>query len=57
MVQVRLRLSLAVFVLGASIALWPVPRVDLSPIQHKVPGTSIGTAWSSTVASDPKVHR
>jgi len=30
----RLKLSLAVFALGALIAFWPVPRVDLSPIQR-----------------------
>jgi hypothetical protein len=46
----RLKLTLAVFALGALIAFWPVPRVDLTPIQRKPPAvqprTSIGTAWS-----------
>lgn len=48
----RLKAGLAVFTLGAVIAFWPAPRLDLSPIQRK-PGTSIGTAWNSTPAPKP----
>jgi hypothetical protein len=50
----RWRLSLAVFVLGAVIAFWPAPRIDLSPIQRPLELPTVDPTESVTSLEKPK---